>query len=154
MKDGKTVGCERPIGLPQGADLNKSTMVFKKVPSLCEDRRTRPIQERGCGRMGNVVNLDSVRALLESGQTFEQIFADAQNTLKKLLGCDVSELDERTLGETRDQILTWRYVFVLSSPESRKRVEGHERTRNRALSADEVFELLAPELAVVRVRFA
>ena len=104
--------------------------------------------------MSNVVKLKDIRAILEAGQTIDQVLADARDTLDMLLAADVREFDGRMLRKTRDQILEWRYIIVALSPEGRKRVEARVRTRGRVLSEDETLDVLAPELAQVSVRFA
>ena len=103
--------------------------------------------------MANVVNLKDVRIILEAGQTADQIRADMQDALDRLLCADVSKFDGRMLRKARDHILQFRWMLAAGSPEGRKLIEAQVRTLNRALSEDEALEALAPELAKVSVHF-
>ena len=106
--------------------------------------------------MDNVVNLMSVKVLMESAQIIEQIHEDTEDALDKLLFADVSKFDGRMLRKSRDHILQFRRIMVESSPEGRKLVEARIRSLSldRPLTEDETLDALAPELARVSVSFA
>ncbi len=110
--------------------------------------------------MDNVVNLKDIRILLEAGQTIDQINADLQDALDRLLCTNVKEFDGRMLRKTRDQILYFQRMLVVCSPEAKELIEDRIRTLSldKPLTEAEAeamgFEACAPIFAQVSVRFA